>query len=438
MKILFLICLIFSTKGYMLLLIPLGGFLFYRDKKWLIENIKWGILGKVFCGIILPYGNITAEGIRLLYLLFFYEIYKNRSIEFLKNNKNRSIGYGLLGILIIGSFWNLMSPGGSKSAKDFFEQSKYIILPFVLYNNLKNTKEKIILQYLLSFSIVIETLRIIWMNYKVSGLNLFTSYFREGAGYITSLFSVLIPLVFIFFINSKEKRDKVYYILCLIIGFLPIYITKTRGLFLGLGLIIGFIIILRYKYKGIIYLGLICIALGFGLRENNFFRNRLSNLNDPSNRGRVYLYRAGIYTFKNNYIRGSGTGNTQKYFIEYSKIDYEKERDLIKNQWEYDFYKYQLENFPDTHNNILDLIAENGILGIFMIAIMYILIPIEYIRRAIEKKNMEYIYYLIPIISYELIGMTWSTWTRHRAGVPYFCIVFFFYFYLNRKKERNQ
>lgn len=423
--------LIFGSKAVLAVDIPLLLLLLYKDREWIKENIKWGILGKFYISTLVSYGNIRSEGYRLLFFLFLYNCYKEKGIEALKNSKNKWVGNSLIFITVGGFIWNVFSPGGWKSSLIFFHESRYVIIPFILYSLIKKEEEKKIFKYILSFGVIIESLKIFYENYKIIGLNLLTSGSRIGAGEITSLFSVLIPLILIFLLKTKNNKKKIYYLSCIIFGFLTIYSVKTRGLLIGVFGIILILFLIFYKKKAAIPIILIGILLGIGLKENDIFKKRMSNLDDASNRGRIYLYRAGIYTFKNNIIFGSGSGNTQKYFIEYANNKYDNDLDLVRSTYEYKFYRDGIMTVPDTHNNILDYLGENGIFGIIMSIIIYIFIPINYIKNYFIKKDINYIYYLLPIMSFCLIGLTWSTWTRHSSGVPYFYMMFYFYFIRN-------
>lgn len=192
-----------------------------------------------------------------------------------------------------------------------------------------------------------------------------------------------------------------------------------------IGMIIG--IILSRGWKGIIISGVLLFTVLIGLKFSPKMEKHFLKINDFSTRSRYYLVDAGIYTFKNNFIFGSGRGNTQKYFIEYSNTDFNPKKHL-KNDNEIKITKeVYLKTFPDTHNIFIDFLAEYGILGIFITFFLGIVIPLDMCRQYFITKNNEILQILVSLISFFASGISWSLWTRHNEGIPYFIVLLWFF-----------
>ena len=173
-----------------------------------------------------------------------------------------------------------------------------------------------------------------------------------------------------------------------------------------------------------------------GLQFSPKIGGHFLKVNDFSTRSRYYLVDAGIYTFKNNFIFGSGRGNTQKYFIDYSNTDFDPGK-YLKNDQEIKITKeIYLKTFPDTHNIFIDFLAEYGILGIFISFFIGVILPINMCRKYFITKNNEILQILVSLISFLASGMSWSLWTRHNEGIPYFIVLLWFFCIIQHQNKK--
>lgn len=416
--ILFLLILVFGTKGSLLLgIIPLGYF-FYRRKDIGITEIlsifEQGVFYKFFISLVYKYGNMRNESIRLLMLLTIINLLFN----FKENNfKLYKIPIILAGWFFIGLLWNYLSPGNIESLKMFYKENIYLLLPFSL--NVLFIKNEILLFVckkifpLTIFGIFSKVINIV----KIS----------EIKGELISVLSIVVPYTFFSIFLEKNKYLKFINLISFVIGIWIIIKSGARGALGGIviGIVIG--VILNRGWKGIIVSVILLIIVILGLQFSPKIEGHFLKVNDFSTRSRYYLVDAGIYTFKNNFIFGSGRGNTQKYFIDYSNTDFDPGK-YLKNDQEIKITKeIYLKTFPDTHNIFIDFLAEYGILGIFISFFIGVILPINMCRKYFITKNNEILQILVSLISFLASGMSWSLWTRHNEGIPYFIILLWFF-----------
>lgn len=419
LEILFMIFFFFGTKA---LFIPafifLGIFIYkeyYKEKKKKLTDIfnvlKTAVFYKFLLSILYPYGNIDDESFRMLILIYIIDsIYKFK----IKKFKISYFSYGILSLFILGIIWNYLSFGGIESVKEYIYRNVNLLLPILLLDVYYSEKKNIeITKYII----------------PLTGLGIFIRYFENMntiyilKGGMISLFSVILPFTLFFIFDLKNKRWQIFYSIIVILDIVLIIKLGARaGLF---GTVITFVLILliSQNLKRILFFTTIILILLFGMTripnvENHFFRYR-----DFSTRSREYLIRAGAYCFEKNPVFGVGSGNTQKYFIEYSETKFLEENKL-KNESEINTVKnHYLRYFPDTHNIIVDFMAQNGIYGIIFSVLLCMILPLYIMYVYLKTRKIKYLKYLGSVLGFLVTGQSWSLWTKHNIGVIYLIII---------------
>ncbi|WP_330111451.1 O-antigen ligase family protein [Cetobacterium somerae] len=426
MELFFICILIFGTKGYLILeLIPIVYFYIKRkelDLKRIYELIKISLFYKLMLVLVYPYGNMLNETFRAMTGLVFYEFfYLKKRIKFIK--KDNWIVLGVTSIYLLSLIWNYFSPGGIESFKLYSEKYKVLLfLPILYYLYKNNIKLLSIIERLLPLCIMG-----IFIKFIESDFDLEQIYILKGN--IISIFSLIVPYTFFCIFNDENYRIKLINTCLVILGFWIIIKAGARGALFSLIISISIGVVLKYRIKGIV-IALCGSAILLGIvKANPRLDNHFMKVQDFSTRSRYYLMDAGIYTFKNNIIFGSGRGNTQKYFIEYSEKEFDPHKKLIADYpWEEDVVKNNyLRNFPDTHNIFVDSIAENGVLGIIEAIFMWILIPLNVLFAYLKRKKYLYLGICSSFIGFISAGMSWSLWTKHNLGILYFIVLLYIY-----------
>lgn len=425
-----LIFLVFATKGILAItILPLLYLLKKEENKFIVlEFLEKAAILKFVVSIIYQYGNMRTESIRLIILFFFIHLFIKKDFKNLMKDKISVILSSLFGL---GLIWSIFSPGKLESLKLFKKENIYLLLPMIFLYLLKDNRKFI--EFLKNVMLLVVVS--IFMQILLKNFNYYYLYLIKGN--VISIFSVMMPYIFFEIFKEKKNILRIIYLLIFLLGVFIVIKSGARGALGAIILSISFCIVLLFRWKGIVGAFSIIVLSFILVKMNPKIENQFLKAKDFSTRSRYYLITAGLYTFKNNVIFGSGRGNTQKYFIEYSnskEIDYKK---ILKNNWEEDTVKkYYLRYFPDTHNIFIDFLAEYGILGIIFIVVLGIYIPLEILKLYFKTKNMKYISMLAGLSGFLLAGMSWSLWTRHGMGVPFF-IVLIYLFITERGRDES-
>lgn len=420
-----LISLIFCTKGYLVVAIfPLIYLIYKKEttKEEFFKIFKEAAYYKFMLFVFYRYGNSEKEAIRMLFATFFIEIFYFKKKINLKNNIFPIV---FVGWYILGIIWSYFSPGGEYSLNVFYRRYYYLILPFML-NIILEDKEEIV-KYTKRF-----------FSFGIIGFFINTGFGKDNIATYKSATVAILPLIttysFLGIFTEKNTKIKIMNLLLFSLGFFIVIKSEVRGALLALiiGCLIG--IILKFKWKGIIISLLLFGGLYFSLRTIPRYKERFLVIETMTTRLRVSLRNAGIYTFKENIIFGSGVRNSQKYFREFAETDFNPES-YLKSNYEIAITKNELKNFPDSHNIFIDYLAEYGLLGIMICLLLLIYIPLDLFLFYLKGNKDESIRILGSISAFYAAGLSWSIWTRHDDGVSFFIIILWFYFYTKSKNK---
>ena len=162
----------------------------------------------------------------------------------------------------------------------------------------------------------------------------------ENSNDLAALIVLCLPFILI------EIHSIVLIILVSIIAFYGIYITQSRGAFIGALISLGVFVYFRYKIKNISVKKIISIAVIFGLLFKLFvsYLNREQSDMHDSSWGRLNFWIAAVRMAIYNPISGVGFGNYPKNFERYAL----------------EFLEYGERT---AHSSFFLVLAEGGILG---------------------------------------------------------------------------
>jgi O-antigen ligase len=179
-------------------------------------------------------------------------------------------------------------------------------------------------------------------------------------------YSGLLMLVFIFFFvflfYEKRKKLKVVISVLLLIILASILLSLTRAMWVGIFVSLG-IFIIYYKPK-ILYLALPALLILILVMPGSVKSRIVSifDMNNATNRDRLYMVTAGINIFKDHPLTGVGPDNIKKIYDRYKPAEAE------------------LSN-PHLHNNFLHVLAERGILALLSLIAAFAVIFIQLIKK---------------------------------------------------------
>lgn len=248
------------------------------------------------------------------------------------------------------------------------------------------------------------------------GYNL--SYGRAGGVVNGSVMGLAMLLTFTFPLALVAMFDKLF----------PKYV-RLSALFSTLGILLGMwgnqsrgswlfngangiLITLRYCFVNIRYVLLIIVAaigIGYTFTSNQAYMERLESTfnitTDGSNLGRIYVWEADKEMIIDHPVIGVGPGLWQQTYHNHYKL------------------KKEIQNLGHSHNNLLQIASESGILGLIGFLGFSIFVICKSLKNYIKTRNPYDLSILVGFISYLfLFGSVDYTW-GNSSGIRIFWIV---------------
>ena len=187
--------------------------------------------------------------------------------------------------------------------------------------------------------------------------------------------------------------------------------NQSRGSWLFNG-INGVLITLRYCFVNIRYLLVFLVAIvgiGYAFTSNQAYIDRFESTfnisTDGSNLGRIYVWEADKQMILDHPIIGVGPGLWGKKYVEQYQL------------------KEETQNLGHSHNNMLQIASESGILGLIGFLGFSIFVICKSLKNYIKTRNPYDLSILVGFISYLfLFGSIDYTW-GNSSGIRMFWIV---------------
>jgi O-antigen ligase len=277
--------------------------------------------------------------------------------------------YFLLYILFsfIATLFSIDRLNSLKDNKEFFV---FLLVPIFLL--LINSRKRLDYSlFTVLASAVISSLLGIAITLK-EGIS--TDHRLQGLTSHWMTYSGLLMLVFIFFFvylfYEKRKKQKVAISVLLLIILVSILLSLTRSMWVGIFVSLG-IFIIYYKPK-VLYLALPALLILILVLPGSVKSRIVStfDMNNATNRDRLYMVTAGINIFKDHPLTGVGPDNIKKIYDRYKPAEAE------------------LSN-PHLHNNFLQVLAERGILALLSLIAAFAVIIIQLIKKIKSSIDVE-------------------------------------------------
>ena len=187
--------------------------------------------------------------------------------------------------------------------------------------------------------------------------------------------------------------------------------NQSRGSWLFNG-INGVLITLRYCFVNIRYILVLfvtVVGIGYAFTSNQSYMERLESTfnitTDGSNLGRIYVWESDKQMILDNPIIGVGPGLWGKKYAEQYQL------------------KEETQNLGHSHNNMLQIASESGILGLIGFLGFSIFVICKSLKNYIRTRNPYDLSILVGFISYLfLFGFVDYTW-GNSSGIRIFWIV---------------
>lgn len=187
--------------------------------------------------------------------------------------------------------------------------------------------------------------------------------------------------------------------------------NQSRGSWLFNG-INGVLITLRYCFVNIRYILVLfvtVVGIGYAFTSNQSYMERLESTfnitSDGSNLGRIYVWKADKQMILDHPIIGVGPGLWGKKYAEQYQL------------------KQEMQNLGHSHNNMLQIASESGILGLIGFLGFSIFTIYKSVKNYIMSANLYDLSIIVGFISYLfLFGSVDYTW-GNSSGIRMFWIV---------------
>ena len=242
--------------------------------------------------------------------------------------------------------------------------------------------------------------------------------FEDISGRIVSLFEnpnvygeYLIVIIMInlgVVIKSKRYISKLFYFVTLALNVLCVFLTYSRGCWIGVAVALMVFLFIRYRKWFIIAIGIGIISLFF-LPES--IMNRIlsiGNLSDSSTSYRMYIWEGTVHMLKDFWATGVGVGTDAFNHI-------------------YPIYSYGAISAPHPHNLYLLILAETGIVGlvVFIALICVLLKKLFKVANCSQNTTLRTFSAILlsAIIGFLIQGVFDNVWYNYRLFLFFFIIV---------------
>lgn len=207
---------------------------------------------------------------------------------------------------------------------------------------------------------------------------------------------------------SYVRKSAVFSLFGMLLG---MWGNQSRGSWLFNG-INGVLITLRYGFVNIRYLLVLLVAIvgiGYAFSSNQAYIARFESTfnisTDGSNLGRIYVWESDKHMIIDHPVIGVGPGLWQKTYREHYKL------------------KQETQDLGHSHNNMLQIASESGILGLIGFLGFSIFVICKSLKNYIKTRNPYDLSILVGFISYLfLFGSIDYTW-GNSSGIRMFWIV---------------
>ena len=207
---------------------------------------------------------------------------------------------------------------------------------------------------------------------------------------------------------SYVRKSAVFSLFGMLLG---MWGNQSRGSWLFNG-INGALITLRYCFVNIRYVLVLLVAvvgIGYAFSSNQAYVARFESTfnisTDGSNLGRIYVWEADKQMIMDHPVTGVGPGLWQKTYREHYKL------------------KQETQDLGHSHNNLLQIASESGLLGLVGFLGFSIFMFCKSLKHYVKTRNPYDLSILVGLISYLfLFGSVDYTW-GNSSGIRMFWIV---------------
>ena len=196
-----------------------------------------------------------------------------------------------------------------------------------------------------------------------------------------SVYAMVCIFLLVFFLKESKNKIKLWYLLLLLINLVALFITKSRGSYIGFAA--GAIVVLLVNYRslkkffiaiGAMILALIPIIFATGVYKRI---SQLFDLEGGTNIVRIVLWKKAWYLFSQSPLLGIGFGRFNDIFSIDRHIFNIDRLKGINNIIEYYPNSQFFFDTAHAHNSYLQFLTETGIVGMGLLLLFWVLCKIK-------------------------------------------------------------
>ena len=399
----------------------------FRYKNYIIPSILF---------YLIPLGLVTGPFLPDLFLstiaiLFLVDIIKNKNFFFIHTNFFKIFLFFYF-ILILSSIFSQHSSFSLETSILYIRYFFYTLaISFLFIEKPKLLSKFINFLFFIVMIVVFDGYIEFIFGKNILGISSpdpsrILSFFH--AMIIGSFLSKIMPLLFIYLIIKENKKKYLYLIYSFIcLTYLIIFLSGERSAFFHATIIFILISIALKETRSIFIFAAIFISVIIGsiTASNEVIKKRmyssvidglsLEKLSNQNNNQELIIFssvhdkliRVAYNIFKDNKLLGSGPNTFRISCKEYSNSIYQNNGGC--------------QTHP--HNTYAQLLSEIGILGIFIILLLYFFLIIEFFKYLFKSKNKNQsihfcliIYFLIVLFPFTPTGNFFNNWI---------CVIYF-------------
>lgn len=340
--------------------------------------------------ISLAAGNVVLS---IATLFFFYYLYKNRQSLSIISQDYRKY-YMVIMIFLVTMLLSALGSGNiGEGLKDWFGGWIARILPFFIVT--LAIREEITAKRILTCAVAGLTVGMVYILYQgITGVPRANGFFGHPMTFAGFL-SMYIPMLLVCFLDERvyPKYRPLFGVL-FFMSCIAVLFNGTRGAWLAS--IPGILFLLGYYARKAKAFVAVCLAIlvlgGIGVTQYPPIVQRMetiTNQNFQSNTERLLIWQGAWHMFKDHPVLGVGLGQYTKEYQHTYILPEAKERLLTH-----------------AHNNFIQMLAENGIVGFLGFVTMVGYFIIHSCHVWYKTKNPYALMMGVSIVALILQGMT--------------------------------
>lgn len=356
--------------------------LFLLVNKWPYLLVL-SVLASLLIGILFFFTkrSITTFHVEIIGILLIIYIYFILSYFFSGQNLKNFLSYAFL--KNDGNFFFCYIP--------FF----IFAIPFFDYKKLANIFFKFIFTVFTVFSFLgileyfLTSKSILTRTDQYVGKIYFALNFAHNA--TGSVYAVVCLFLLVFFLKEKISRFKLFYLLLLFINLAALFITKSRGSYIGFAA--GAIFVIWFNYRSIkkfaAALGVMVLISLPMILATGIYKRILQLFDFKGGTGiiRLAIWDRAWYLFSQSPLFGIGFGRFNDiYSLDRSIFDIDR---LKGFNGVIAYYANQSFNFDTAHahNSYLQFLTETGVLGLGLLILFWVLCLIKLLQAYYKTKD---------------------------------------------------